>query len=191
MSRRFVQQIGGIVVAGGMLGLFGCGGSVGGTGGDGGGGAGGPCGGAAGLKCADDEYCDYPLNNCGANDAVGECKPKPEACDKVYAPVCTCQGTVAGNDCAAYVSGSDLSSTGGCAAPAGMFACGAGFCDLATQYCQRTTSDVGGEPDSYGCQPLPAACASGTASCDCLAAENCGSLCSESGGGFTLTCPGG
>lgn len=201
MKRSVLAWLGGMVVGVASLGLAGCGGSGGGTGGtgatggsggaDGGSGGAAVCGGLSGATCGPDEYCDFPMDDCGATDATGECKPRPEACDKVYTPVCTCAGTVAGNDCEAYSGGQDLSITGGCAAPEGMFACGAGFCVADTQYCQRTTSDIGGWPDSYGCRDLPAACSTGPVSCDCLAGEVCGSMCAEADGGFTLTCPGG
>ena len=200
MSMR--SWVGVVVAVAASFGLAGCVGTGGGSGGGGtggtagtagtgGSGGGGECGGIAGKTCADSEYCDYALDDCGADDGLGECKPRPEACPDIYSPVCTCAGTVSGNDCDAYGTGQDLSIAGGCTAPDGMFGCGYGFCDKATQYCQRTTSDVVGFPDSYGCQELPAACSPGPATCDCLAAESCGAMCSEADGGFTLTCPGG
>ncbi|MBK8251578.1 MAG: hypothetical protein IPK82_02790 [Polyangiaceae bacterium] len=181
--------------------LAACDDSGGGTGGNGGGGASGgggtggstssECGGLSGKQCAANEYCDYSDNSCGAADQQGTCKPRPESCPELYSPVCTCAGTVASSDCDAYGSGSDLAQDGGCTPPEGMFGCGSGFCEVATQYCQRTGNDVGGEPDYFECKDLPAACNPGPVSCDCLAGEGCGSTCSEANGGFTLTCLGG
>ncbi len=170
------------------------GGSTGGTtssGGTGGTGGGTVCGGLAGIPCGADEYCDYQDDRCGADDGTGVCTPKPQGCPDIYMPVCACDGTVAGNACDANSQGQDISVLGGCTAPDGMFACGAGFCDKATSYCQRTTSDVGGYPDSFTCAPLPDACAGGAPTCACLAAEPCGNMCVEADGGLTLTCPGG
>lgn len=170
----------------------GTGGATGGTGGvTGGTGGATPCGGIAGVTCGDTEYCDFPDDQCGAADGQGECKPRPNACNDIYAPVCTCDGTVAANDCDAAASGNDVSILGGCTAPDGMFACGIGFCDKSMYYCRKSLSDVGGVPDSYSCEALPAACSGGAPTCDCLAAETCGDMCSEADGGFTLTCPGG
>src|SRR5688572_4878241 len=124
MKRSMRSWVGVVVAVAAAWGLAGCdGNSGGGTGGTGGGGGtagaggtagGGECGGIAGKTCAASEYCDYNQDNCGANDTLGVCKPRPEACDNIYSPVCSCAGTVAGNDCEAYATGQDLSSAGGC-----------------------------------------------------------------------------
>ncbi len=170
------------------------GGSTGGTtssGGTGGTGGGTVCGGLAGIPCGADEYCDYQDDRCGADDGTGVCTPKPQGCPDIYMPVCTCAGMVAGNDCDAASSGQDISVLGGCTAPDGMFPCGAGFCDKATSYCQRTTSDVAGYPDSFSCMELPAACSGGAPTCACLSGQSCADMCTEADGGLTLTCPGG
>lgn len=175
----------------------GTGGATGGTGGSTGGsttgGTGGatPCGGIAGVTCGATEYCDFPDDQCGAADGQGECKPRPNACNDIYAPVCTCDGTVAPNDCDAAANGNDVSILGGCTPPDGMFACGIGFCDASMYYCQKSLSDVGGVPDSYTCAPLPDACNPGPATCACLAGVACGDMCAEADGGLTVTCPGG
>ena len=157
-------------------------------GGGGGQGGGSECGGAAGLTCGADEYCNYGDNSCGATDSTGICTPRPMACDDIYQPTCGCDGTVYSNECDANVVGQDASGLGGCTAPAGTFACGQTFCADGQQYCQRAISDVGGEPDSYTCVSLPAGCDA----CACLANEPCGSSCEQApGGGLTVTCLGG
>ncbi|HEU4535452.1 MAG TPA: hypothetical protein VFS00_15090 [Polyangiaceae bacterium] len=162
----------------------------GGGGAAGGGGEGSTCGGIAGLPCGAAFYCDFPLDNCGQGDATGVCKARPQGCLGNYDPVCACGGTVASNECSAFADGKDLASAGGCAAPEGLFACGAKFCQAGSQYCERTASDVGSLPDSYLCRDLPAACG-GAGSCACLADAPCASQCAAAGGGVTLTCPGG
>lgn len=167
------------------------GGSTGGTtGGTGGATTGKMCGGIAGIQCAADEYCDFPDDQCGAADGAGECKPRPQGCPDIYMPVCMCNGMVGGNDCDAQAQGQDMNVLGGCTPPDGMMACGAHFCDKSMYYCQRTTSDVVGYPDSFSCMPLPADCGA-TPTCACLANENCSDMCAEADGGLTLTCPGG
>jgi hypothetical protein len=110
-------------------------------------------------------------------------------------PVCACDLMVYGNECEAAAAGVDVFNTGSCMPPqANLFNCGHGFCDSATQYCNKTNTDVGGTADSYGCAPLPAACAGMPASCTCIGAP-CGSpipgMCAASGTGFIVTCPGG
>lgn len=115
--------------------------------------------------CAQDQYCDYPDNRCG-NGVGGKCKTRPLGCDLIYAPVCACGGSVAGNDCAAYSEGLDLNEPGGCEAPSGMFACGEKFCST-SQYCSANPPDVSGIKGVYSCKQPPAACG-GTPTCECV-----------------------
>lgn len=188
----------------GMAGSGGTGGNgSGGAGGNGGGvstggsggGSGIACGGFAGVQCAATEYCDYSNDICGAADGQGVCKIRPEACPEIYSPTCACDGMVYGNDCEAAAAGFDVSNISMCPPPeAGQFNCGHGFCNSATQYCQKTTSDVVGLPDSFTCVDLPAGCAGGMPSCACIG-DPCGAPipaeCAASGAGFVVTCPGG
>lgn len=193
---------GGSATGGSHTGGSATGGSVTGTGGSTGGsstggsntggsvGGGGPCGGLAGLECAGNEWCDYPEDMCGADDGMGTCVAKPNACDDLYEPVCACDGKVYSNACDAQLQGKDVQLLGGCEPPAEMFACGAEFCSVAESYCQIQISDVAGIPNSYECLPLPANCGADP-TCTCLSDLACGNACQESGGGLTLTCPGG
>jgi hypothetical protein len=169
----------------------GSGGAGGGSGGAGGSGSGADCGGIAGLMCAANEFCDYSQNTCGAVDQLGTCKPRPVTCADIYMPVCACDGKVHANDCEAAGQGQDISNLG-CSPPdATLFSCGPIFCSKGSDYCQRSVSDVGGEPDGFICKPLPGSCMA-PAMCDCLAGEPCGSMCEALlDGSLKLTCPGG
>lgn len=164
------------------------GGGSGGSGGSGGGGGAGPtaCG---NVMCSETEYCDWSDDACGQSGGTGTCKPRPMACDTLYAPVCTCSGMVSSNDCDGNQAGYDIDTEGSCAPPmAGLFLCGAGFCTIGQQYCERTLSDVAGFPDSTICKPLPAGCMN----CACLANVPCGSMCNDlAAGGSIVSCPGG
>jgi hypothetical protein len=85
--------------------------------------------------------------------------------------------------------GCDDSDATGCAA-----------CDGEIEYCVFFGSDVSGEPGSYDCKPLPAACGEAPV-CDCLEGAEASdfnlSFCLEEGGceetsrGLKVTCPGG
>lgn len=179
---------------GGMGGAGGAGGGGGGVAGGGGMGTGTACGGFVGMQCGPTEYCDFPDEQCGAADGVGVCKPRPQGCPEFYSPTCGCDGVVYGNSCDAASAGQDVSDLGGCMAPEGTFGCGHSFCTLATEFCQKTLSDVGGMPDSYSCAPLPMACGD-MPSCACLG-DPCGapvpgSCVQDVSGGLTFTCPGG
>jgi hypothetical protein len=164
-------------------------------GGGGAGGSGGPCGGFAGLVCEPGFYCDYADETCGAGDMQGDCKPSPGACPDVYAPVCGCDQMVYGNDCDAAAAGVDVAPADWCTAPQGLFPCGAHYCQVASDMCVHTTSDVVGIPDSYSCAPLPQPCQQvAVPSCTCAAsaANQCGGQCSLSPeGGVVIDCPGG
>lgn len=107
-------------------------------------------------------------------------------------PVCGCDGMVYTNECEAQSAGVDVDADGQCEPPPGGFPCGPNFCQTAAQYCLHQISDVAGEPDFYACVDLPAACQQmAVPTCDCLAMEACGDMCSQSGDGLMLTCPGG
>jgi hypothetical protein len=140
--------------------------------------------------CNDAEYCVDDLYQCGASPAASlHCATRGALCPAMSAPVCGCDGAVYDSACVAAVAGHDLSVLGACAAQPGQFRCGYRVCEGA-QYCQRTTSDVGGTPDAYDCLTLPAAC-TGAIGCGCLSGVNCGDTCTASGAQLTVTCPGG
>ena len=152
------------------------------------------CGGEQGLTCASDAWCDYGNDLCGNGDNTGVCTTKPLDCSVDESdPTCACDGTVYQSECLANLAGYDVANSGGCPAPGGTFNCGKTFCTTGDQYCVRSVSDVGGTPDDYSCQALPAGCVMSTPpSCDCLLSEPCGDLCEVTApGGLQLTCPGG
>lgn len=64
-------------------------------------------------ECAKDLYCAYK-SQCGATDAGGTCTKKPQACTKIYQPVCGCDGKEYGNACTAASAGVSVASTGPC-----------------------------------------------------------------------------
>jgi hypothetical protein len=73
------------------------------------------CGARAGNTCTANEYCAYTEGlYCGAADAEAVCRPRPDACDTVYAPVCGCDGQTYANSCVASRAGSGVLHAGPC-----------------------------------------------------------------------------
>ena len=147
-------------------------------------------GGASGCAaCTSAQFCQYD-DTCGAS--AGTCKPRPDACPAIYAPVCGRDGKVHASECDANAAGVDVAPDGGCTAPDGWVACGRGFCEGSMSYCQSSANDVAGpgQPCAfYNCLPLPPACAK-SSDCACFGA-NAPCVCARDPGGFRVSCPGG
>jgi hypothetical protein len=76
---------------------------------------GGPCAGITGQKCASDkDFCKLPDGQCRVADAQGTCTTKPQACGRIYRPVCGCDGKTYGNVCEASHNGVSVQSQGEC-----------------------------------------------------------------------------
>ncbi len=66
--------------------------------------------------CAENEFCDYPLEaHCGAADQGGVCRPRPEICTREFMPVCGCDGRTYPNRCEANAAGTGVTALEPCA----------------------------------------------------------------------------
>ena len=74
------------------------------------------CGGLLGEVCPDSDWCDFPDEElrCGVADGQGVCRPRPDACPRIEAPVCGCDGQTYSNECLAHGAGVDVLSEGAC-----------------------------------------------------------------------------
>ncbi len=74
---------------------------------------------------AANQWCDFPDGStCGAADESGTCRSRPEGCEKIYQPVCGCDGTTYANACVAHANGVDDVHEGACWEPCVDQTCG-------------------------------------------------------------------
>ncbi|WP_426441849.1 Kazal-type serine protease inhibitor family protein [Bradyrhizobium genosp. P] len=76
--------------------------------------AGRECGGIAGLQCGPGEFCQFKPGTCGRFDLLGTCTRKPRFCNKIFRPVCGCDGKTFGNDCERQAAGVSKAHDGKC-----------------------------------------------------------------------------
>lgn len=76
-----------------------------------------PCRSADASECGAEEYCHFD-SQCGADGQPGSCRPLNYNCDRLYDPVCGCDGNTHGNACSALASGVSVSGPGECGAGA-------------------------------------------------------------------------
>ncbi len=124
-----------------------------------------PCGGFVGQPCPGDQICDPPPGLCFIFDIGGVCVERPDGCDDVWEPVCSCDGETYPNDCERLMQGAAKSHDGPCE-------CNPILCPPGTRPVDRDFD--GCDDDCLPCRPVD--CPAGTVPVD-LNGDGCDDDC--------------
>jgi hypothetical protein len=133
------------------------------------------CAGFAGLTCEDGDVCIMPDGTCNVADIGGTCKPPPQVCLEIYAPVCGCDGQTYSNRCSAESAGASIDYVGACGNPPGQIgdSCG-GFTINGPTFCAEGLFCDYEPADFCGFSDIPGTCQQVPDVCNLIAAPVCG-----------------
>ena len=98
--------------------------------------AGATCGGIAGLKCPDEQACQFPAGQCNTPDLAGTCVTVPSTCPTTGPHVCGCDGNTYANECELLKAGVRQAKQGDCGATEQPKACRSDA-DCTDSFCER------------------------------------------------------
>ncbi|MET0286570.1 MAG: hypothetical protein ABW352_18955 [Polyangiales bacterium] len=127
------------------------------------------CGGIAGLRCPDGEFCNQETPpeglGCGWEDSLGTCVSRSETCDQPER-VCGCDGETYESPCAAHAAGSSVKTRGPCKADREL------NCDERDVICKRSRPSCGNDQVPAVVEGCWGECVT-LSECVCHAADEC------------------
>jgi hypothetical protein len=136
-------------------------------------------------ECGSGAVCHFEDHLCGKGQP-GHCKPLRTQCNVATPYVCSCDGTVDADECAANGRGQDLSAEAACTTPGFRYRCGGLYCVTGVSFAEFCVKRTSFGEDIYACEnAFDFSCSTPA----CTGCDPHGCACATIPGGAMLTCP--